>query len=710
MRLLYIFSAGNDPSMDHPVLDSAVYLDLARNLARGDDPWNGAFTAPPLYPYLLALNHILTGGSVVAARIAQAILGGATCVLTCLLGRRLFDRRVGLAAGVIVALYGPMVFFDSRLLTSGLIVFCYLLSLLAAIRATMTPSWHAWLVCGLSLGLAALARPTVAPFFLLLVLCWLIVVAIRQGGWRRKLTAAVLLLAGTVLPIIPVTVRNYRACGEFVPIASLGGINLFIGNNPESRRTIAIRPGLEWDRMQRLPHADGHVTPAAAERYYVRRVADYVREQPGDFLAASLRKARLFTNALEVPRVLDPYFHSSLSATLRLMTWRWGSFGFPFGVLLPLAVLGICVGIRGQPHRLLATGFALAGAVSVIVFFNASRYRLVIVPVLAVFAVFAVVWLVRQVSERRWRGFGAGLCSALMLGALINWPLSAPSDAVNFEADFYMNLGRRLQADGNLDGALAAFAKTLTIAPESAEAHVHASRASLKLGQVDGALRHARRAAEIDSRQTTAYVALAQAHRAAGNLAAALPAARQAVSIDPTDPRARSWLAGLLNHADHHAEALEHFDRAAFYDADAESRAAHHLGMGNALVDLERYAEAIAALEIGLDDARRPELVDSLGWLLATCPDDALRDCSRAASLARESVSATGGDPVSLDTLAAAYACDGDFDEAVQVATRAASGARRSGRDYLADQIDTRARGYRAEQPWRNCVRSLTPP
>ncbi|NIP87451.1 MAG: GlcNAc transferase, partial [Planctomycetales bacterium] len=69
-------------------------------LALGGDPWQGAFARPPFYPYLLAGIYWVFGFSLTAVRFVQAILGGATCSLTYVLGRRLFDRRVGLAAGI----------------------------------------------------------------------------------------------------------------------------------------------------------------------------------------------------------------------------------------------------------------------------------------------------------------------------------------------------------------------------------------------------------------------------------------------------------------------------------------------------------------------------------------------------------------------------------------------------------------------------------
>ena len=91
LRLAYCFESGDDPSLHHPIIDSFTYHSYARTIAEGGDPWNGVITRPPLYPYLLGAVYTVFGVNMTAARVLQAILGGATCILTCLLGRRLFD-------------------------------------------------------------------------------------------------------------------------------------------------------------------------------------------------------------------------------------------------------------------------------------------------------------------------------------------------------------------------------------------------------------------------------------------------------------------------------------------------------------------------------------------------------------------------------------------------------------------------------------------
>ena len=61
---------------------------------------------------------------------------------------------------------------------------------------------------------------------------------------------------------------------------------------------------------------------------------------------------------------------------------------------------------------------------------------------------------------------------------------------------------------------------------------------------------------------------------------------------------------------------------------------------------------------------------NDLAWLLATCPDNSVRNGQKAVELAQQAVQLSNGrSPEILDTLAAAYAEAGRFHEAVETAT-----------------------------------------
>ena len=119
--------------------------------------------------------YAMAGRHLLLVRIIQAIIGSGSCALLALAAARLFSRNAGIAAGLMLALYAPAIFFDGLLQKSVLDVFfvCLALYLITAInaepaetadsksssqRVQRVPRWTSWLCLGLTMGGLALTR------------------------------------------------------------------------------------------------------------------------------------------------------------------------------------------------------------------------------------------------------------------------------------------------------------------------------------------------------------------------------------------------------------------------------------------------------------------------------------------------------------------------------------------------------------------------
>src|SRR5262249_5548549 len=186
--------------------------------------------------------------------------------------------------------------------------------------------------------------------------------------------------------------RNITHGGEFVPISSNAGINLYIGNNPKYDRTVGIRPDRVWIEFTKEPFQHGVTTQNGASAYWTRRGLAWATAHPLDFRALQWKKLQVFLGGDEIYRNQAIYPSRRYSPVLAALLWKVPGLAFPFGILAPLAILGIAVAWRKAP---LLASIVLLYSLGVLAFFIAARYRVPLVPYLAIFAVQGVLWITK---------------------------------------------------------------------------------------------------------------------------------------------------------------------------------------------------------------------------------------------------------------------------------------------------------------------------
>ncbi|MBN1343132.1 MAG: tetratricopeptide repeat protein [Phycisphaerae bacterium] len=222
-------------------------------------------------------------------------------------------------------------------------------------------------------------------------------------------------------------------------------------------------------------------------------------------------------------------------------------------------------------------------------------------------------------------------------------------------------------------------------------------------GRLDEAIMHYQKSIEIYAGSASVWCNMGVTLSRRGRAEEAEGAFRKAIEIDPRLASAHRGLGRLLlssRQAGTAQEGIQHLVRALELDAgDIATR----IGLSEHYLRNNHPAQTVELLRDGV--RRMPNsvpLAGMLGWVLATCPDDAIRDGVEAARLTRRACELTGSrHPHVLDAYAAALAETGQFDEAVRVARSAAAVARQGRHDDLARAIEERARAYQAHRPWR---------
>jgi len=226
VRGLYLCESSDNPTFFAPIVDSLTYDQMARNLLDDGGLTRKFFWQPIFYPLFLSVVYLLTNCSVIWVKFVQMILGGVTCVLVYRLGERLFGRPVGVLAGVITAVYVPLVFFEGELLAVGWAAFWSVTLVLVLIKVREKPS--VWRCFGLGFlgALSIITRPVFLPFFTAGCI-WLLVVWIRgRIDVRRLVSGVVTIGAGFLVVAGPVAISSYQVMGRVMILPFSGGVNL----------------------------------------------------------------------------------------------------------------------------------------------------------------------------------------------------------------------------------------------------------------------------------------------------------------------------------------------------------------------------------------------------------------------------------------------------------------------------------------------------
>jgi tetratricopeptide (TPR) repeat protein len=383
--------------------DGLFYQETAQRIVDGSYLREAtAFNFSPLYVFFLAAVFKTFGHGINAVRVVQMIVGIGSCGLIFLIGRRLFDRTVALIALSLAVLYVPSIHFEVQLLSISLAVFLMLASLQLLLLADARSTPALLLPAGLCLGLAALGSPT------LLILTLPAGLWLGFPGWKARFNRAgvarAALFAGAVLlGILPATLWNYRATGQFVLVSSQGGINFYIGNNPEAPGFFVVPPGMEDSLSGINVTGAKHVAEAEAHRsltagevssHWFGKGLRFIVAEPLAAVRLFFRKCFLFANHYEVPLDLD---QEAFKDYFPLLRWSLVSFGFVS--LLGWTGAVICVRQfrkHGLPLLMLAVY-----ALGVVVFFVSDRYRLPAVPLLILFSAFTVEWAWQKQRQRQ---------------------------------------------------------------------------------------------------------------------------------------------------------------------------------------------------------------------------------------------------------------------------------------------------------------------
>jgi tetratricopeptide (TPR) repeat protein len=544
VRGAYLAQIRSAPLFDVLVLDAEAYDAWGQRIAAGDWLGHEVFYQAPLYPYSLGLIYSIFGHSLLVVRIVQMLIGASACVLLAVAGQRLFSRRVGITAACLLAIYPPAIYFDGLIQKAVLDAFFISLLLVSLSGLALRPTTARLMATGAVLGCFALTREN-ALILAAIVAVWLLV-HFTERNWPRRCADVGLLVLGVGLILVPVGLRNRSLSGSFLPTTAQAGPNFYIGNHAGATGILApLRAGRDGPRYERIDATElaeaalgRQLTPAEVSRYWLQRSLDYIHSQPGDWARLMFRKWCLVWNAFEISDGEDLQTYAASSWLLRGLAHV-----FHFGVLAPLALVGVLATWRQRRALWLLYVLVLGFAASVALFFVFARYRHALVPPLMLFAAAGMWEIGAALAARRFARCAGCAVAAAALAVAVNWPILRGYDS---SASTENNLGTRLGELGKLNEAVVHLEKALSLNWNYPSAHVNLGRVLSRQGKTSAAEAHFHEAIRINSHYPDGYYSLGRILLDQGRWSEAIEQLNAALQLDPRHLEAHKKIAVAL--------------------------------------------------------------------------------------------------------------------------------------------------------------------
>jgi 4-amino-4-deoxy-L-arabinose transferase-like glycosyltransferase len=376
---------GSDPYECEIIADNLSRGAGYRGMSWGHPEVHPTACRPPLTPVTWAVWFAFFGHRFDVVRLADVLYGTLSLVLLFLIGRRIFNERVGLMATAALAVWPQAILLTAGLMTETLFLMLELLFVWFCLRAGDRPTLARFAAAGLCAGLATLTRPNLLALLPFLPL-WSAVVFRRDWRALAKSLAVPAVAAATIAPW---AYRNLVIFHQFIPVSTQSGTNFLIGNNELA-----------------LKHPDmmGYLIDEESTDFEER--ARGLNEAERDELALRMAKAWLWENRdrwgllvwTKIKMFCSPVLHQPdrLARWAMLLSW---------GVVLPLALPALVVTswsfTRDRKPGVIVQMLILSSIGAYLIVYVVPRYRFPIEPFFIVLATATVDWLVIRVSAQR---------------------------------------------------------------------------------------------------------------------------------------------------------------------------------------------------------------------------------------------------------------------------------------------------------------------
>ena len=577
IRLVYLDQIIPTPLFHGLAVDSEKYDSFALQILKGNLTHKDFIYLNSLYPFFLALIYLMFGHSHFSVVLIQGIIDSLSCILIYSIASTLFNKKVGIIAALTYACYGIAIFYTGILLAPTVVIFLTLLFVASLLAAEGKRQLPIFFVSGVLFGFVVLARTNTILFLCLLPL-WFFTLIKNRLGIKKSIQGFLLFFVGFFMVTSLVSIRNYSIEKRLSPFSVQGGINFYLGNNPEAKGRFVSPHGISHSPIDQVKtsiryavkESGKQLTPSQASRYWLFKGLKFIKDTPLDACSLYVKKSFLFWRKEEITLNIDYYLSRTFAPIFQLPF-------VPFGIMAPFALLGFILGLKRRENILLVTLFIVSYMFSVIIFFISARYRLPIIPFLIIFSSYSLCRFVEMIRAKEVREITIWGALLIPLFVGINKNFNFLKDIEIIPVSHHNNVGSIYMNIGRLDEAVVELKKALSINPHFEEAHNNLGIAYYRQGLIRDAIDEYKKTLEINPDFAEAHYNLGVAYAGKGMMDEAISEYKKVLAIKPNYAKARNNLGAAYLRKGMMDEAVSEYKKALAIKPDY-AKAYYNLG------------------------------------------------------------------------------------------------------------------------------------
>lgn len=444
LRLLVLKGLAETPYLTQQKGDMLFYHSWAERILDGQWSDGKAFYGLPGYAFLLAGIYRAVGTSPVirffSVSLLQVAIEAVLSVIVFKIAMKVCEfenappgmcskRIASILASVVWITFIPSQTFSAILMPTSWVICAYWAGVALLLQPRERSPWRFWLPFGILLGAVSMLVAMITSLVPMAVVRIGLTARAASPGrprWLSAAGAALLLAAGLFIGSSPAWIHNYFVAHDPVLLSAHGGLNFYMGNNPEATGYPKIPPGLRStqdgllrDSITWAEKSVGHpLKRSEVSAWWSNQARAYISDHPAEWAALLMCKLKNFWNAFQ---------YDDLSVITLLQGRGVLLPGLRWGLVAALGLTGLLFSLRSNvPARWVAAAVILH-MLAVMPVFVTERYRLTAAPGLIILGTYALWRLWRALCRAEW--VTAGALGALFLAAALftSWPTRDPT-------------------------------------------------------------------------------------------------------------------------------------------------------------------------------------------------------------------------------------------------------------------------------------------